>query len=182
MVQKQEEDERRRESSKKIINPASTAPYYVPDFLAGMLSGREPKQRSQPGGFGYTQETGVYGAGEAVPEYEPGQGVEQQLAKTALPQPTGEYYEAGDPRAIVIGQPGLESPMLDPVDLAVDIGTGGASGLVKGAAAGIAGLLGAKATKELVGELGAASHGRIKPIFVVSLWTSLKSLKSLTIY
>ena len=154
MVQKQEEDERRRESSKKIINPASTAPDYVPDFLAGMLSGREPKQRSQPGGFGYTQETGVYGAGEAVPEYEPGQGVEQQLAKTALPQPTGEYYEAGDPRAIVIGQPGLEPPMIDPAELAVDIGTGGGKAFLSAAATGIAGLLGVKATKELVGELG----------------------------
>ena len=137
--------------TRKIINPASTAPDLVPDWLAGMMSGRKPQERSQHGGFGWTQETGVHGAGAPVPEYESDQTPEAQLAQTAIRQPTGKGYPAGDPRAITIGEPGLQTPAYDPVDLAMDIGTGGATALAKTA---IAPILGIGIFKNLAKELG----------------------------
>ena len=140
--------EKRKTGNTKIINPASTAPDWVPDWLAGMVSGRKPQERSQHGGFGYTQEVGVHKAGTPVKSYK-GKATPKDLEKTITRQPTGEYYKAGDPRAITIGDPGLKAPFYDPIDLVQDIGTGGATFFAKQALKRGGKTLGKKASEEV---------------------------------
>jgi hypothetical protein len=140
--------EKRKTGNTKIINPVSTAPDWVPDWLAGMVSGRKPQERSQHGGFGYTQEVGVHKAGTPVKSYK-GKATPEDLEKTITRQPTGEYYKAGDPRAITIGDPGLKAPFYDPIDLVQDIGTGGATFFAKQALKRGGKTLGKKASEEV---------------------------------